>query len=180
MKRILNIGSGPESNSSLHWQFRGPDWEVVRLDADERCAPDILASVVYMPNVPDAGFDAVWSSHLLEHLFDHEVPKALKEILRVLVSGGVYCMRCPNLRRACEVVSEGREEQALYTSQAGPIRALDMIFGHRLYVEIGCEKMAHHTGFTKLLLEKALQATGFADHRVWEDDWDLWAEARKA
>ena len=85
MLRVLNTGSGPADNRRLHASFRTSGWSAVRLDADPRVRPDLVGSIVDLGRlVPDASFDAVWSSHCIEHLHGHEVLPALRECGRVL------------------------------------------------------------------------------------------------
>jgi SAM-dependent methyltransferase len=47
---------------------------------------------------PNNSFDAVFSSHLLEHLYRQEALNLLKEVHRVLVPGGLCRMLVPDLR----------------------------------------------------------------------------------
>src|ERR1700752_1954577 len=86
-KRFLHVGCGPK-HAQLPGPFLTDDWTEVRLDLDPNVKPDIIASITSMPNVPDGSFDAVYSSHNIEHIYAHEVPVALGEFHRVLRSGG--------------------------------------------------------------------------------------------
>src|SRR6185312_2442431 len=79
-KRILNAGSGHISARGVAPLFASPDWEEVRLDVDPAVGPTVIGSITDMKAIfPSESFDAVWSSHTLEHLFAHEVPIALGE-----------------------------------------------------------------------------------------------------
>jgi SAM-dependent methyltransferase len=49
---------------------------------------------------PDGSLDAVYASHLLEHLYADEARKLLRECFRVLRPGGVLRMVVPDLRAA--------------------------------------------------------------------------------
>src|SRR5215469_14696573 len=79
-RRVLNAGSGSLSARQLHPVFRGDRWEQVRLDIDPQTEPDVVGSITNMSELfPSDDFDAIWSSHSLEHLYGHEVPGALSE-----------------------------------------------------------------------------------------------------
>jgi predicted SAM-dependent methyltransferase len=52
--------------------------------------------------VPDGAADALYSSHMLEHLDRHEACRFLKEARRVLCSRGVIRLAVPDLRKYCE------------------------------------------------------------------------------
>jgi predicted SAM-dependent methyltransferase len=59
----------------------------------------------------DNSFDAVFSSHLLEHLHRQEALSLLKEAHRVLVPGGLCRMLVPDLRAiVIEYMNEGTVE----------------------------------------------------------------------
>jgi len=178
-KRVLHVGCGFKHPAALHETFHGEGWEELRLDIDPVVEPDIVASIVAMPEVPDAAFDAVWSSHNLEHLFAHEVPLALAEFRRVLRPGGFALITMPDLQAVAEHIAEGRLEEPLYDSPAGPITALDMCYGLRTSIARGRHQMAHRTGFTAGTLAAKLADAGFERIRVERDGFALWAEAYK-
>ncbi len=178
-KRVLHVGCGYKHPAALHETFHGDGWEEVRLDIDPVVEPDIVASIVAMPEVPDAAFDAVWSSHNLEHLFAHEVAPALAEFRRVLRPGGFALVTMPDLQAVAEHIAAGRLEEPLYESPAGPITALDMCYGLRSSIARGRHQMAHRTGFTSGTLSAKLADAGFARIRVERDGFALWAVAYK-
>lgn len=51
--------------------------------------------------VPDGAFDAVYSSHVLEHLTEEDGLRLLHEICRVLKPGGVCRVAVPDLEEIC-------------------------------------------------------------------------------
>jgi SAM-dependent methyltransferase len=176
-RRVLNAGSGPAGNKSLHAAFDQSLWTEVRIDIDPRNKPDFVGSVCDMRTViKDASFDAVWSSHCVEHLHDHEVLPALREFRRILRDDGFAVVSCPNIEAiAKSLVSEDIESVA-YLSPAGPIRLLDMVFGHGPSIEAGRVHMTHKTGFTADRLGRLATRAGFAEARVLEGEhYDLWA-----
>jgi predicted SAM-dependent methyltransferase len=176
-KRVLNAGSGPVRSGALHEGFRRENWVEVRLDVDQRTRPDIVGSVTDMSAVvPDASFDAVWSSHSLEHLHSHEVVPALREFRRVLKANGFALVTCPNLGVIADLVTRYGSETTIYQSAAGPISALDMLYGHGRSIAEGRYAMTHNTGFTAERLGRVAIDSGFIEARVFEgQNYDLWA-----
>jgi SAM-dependent methyltransferase len=151
----------------------------VRLDIDPGVEPDIVASIVDMANVESESVDAVWSSHNLEHVYAHEVPVVLRGFHRVLRPGGEALLTMPDLQAVGKYISRGNLEDTVYVSPAGPISALDMVFGLRSSVRQGNEFMAHRTGFSVQTLTAKLRDVGFEGVEVRSKDLALWAQARK-
>ena len=179
-RTVLYAGcGGPATRArTLHWSFR--NWQVIYLDVDPRCEPDVVASITDMRVVPSDSVDAVFAAHVLEHVAFHEVPVALKEMLRVLRPDGDLLLQLPDLTTACQAIAEGRPEQALYQSPGGAIAPLDMLYGHRPGVARVGGTMAHRSGFTAATLTTALEAAGFLESVSWVEGYDLWATAQKA
>jgi len=175
-KRILNAGSGPAAGAT-HPGFDRSIWKEVRIDIDPRNGPDVVGSISDMRAVvEDESFDAVWSSHCIEHLHDHEVLPALREFRRILNNDGFAIISCPNLDAIAKLVVSEDIESVAYMSPAGPIRLLDMIFGHSRSIETGHVYMAHKTGFTADRLGRLAVNAGFTEARVLEgENLDLWA-----
>lgn len=178
-RKVLNVGCGPRLRFSLHKAFQSGGWREVRLDVDAGVEPDIVANVVDMrAAVADGAFDAVWSSHNVEHLFAHEAPRAFREFRRVLRPEGFALVTCPDLESVAKLIVEGRFGEAIYDSAAGPIGVLDMIYGHARAIAEGQTHMAHRTGYTAASLGRHLTEAGFAEVWVMRDGfYDLWAVA---
>lgn len=176
---VLHVGCGPYSPEKLHRHFRGPGWRELRLDIDPAVGPDIVGSITDLAAIATASVDAVWSSHNVEHLHAHEVPRALGEFLRVLRPGGFALITLPDLQRVAELVAADRLEDPAYLSPAGPIAPLDTLYGHRASIARGNLFMAHHTGFTATTLDGALRRAGFGTVRTQRLGFDLWAYAEK-
>lgn len=167
---VLHVGCGAPNPETLHRVFRGPAWREVRLDIDPAAAPDITASITDMVGVESGAYDAVYSSHNIEHLFAHEVPLAIGEFVRVLRPDGFALIHCPDLQSVAALVAADKLEDTAYVSPAGPIAPLDMIYGLRGAVARGKTAMAHRTGFTLKTLGSALIAGGFARAVVERDE----------
>lgn len=177
---VLHVGCGHPNPAKLHATFREPGWREVRLDIDPETRPDILGSITDMAAVASGSIDAVWSSHNVEHLFAHEVPRALGEFHRVLRPGGFVLITLPDLQRVAELVAADKLEETAYMSPAGPITPLDTLYGHRAAIARGNRFMAHHTGFTATTLDRALRHAGFDPVRTQRLRFDLWAYGEKA
>lgn len=178
-KRVLNTGSGPADNQRLHAAFEPGTWESVRLDIDIAVRPDLIGQIQDMRSiVPDRSFDAVWSSHSLEHLHSHDVLPAMREFRRILRSDGFAMITCPDLEIVAALLLERGLDDPIYQSPAGPISCIDMIFGHRASVAAGSVYMAHNTGFTTDTLGALALEAGFEEVHVGRGTaYDLWAVA---
>jgi len=178
VRRVLNAGSGPPANRHLHPIFSSSGWSEVRLDIDPRAAAHLTGSIVDMSAlVPAQSFDAIWSSHSLEHLYAHEVPRALTEFVRVLNADGFALITSPDLETVAAMVVEQGLDHTAYMSPVGPITPHDMLFGHSASIARGMTFMAHNTGFSCASLGNLLAAAGFATVLVKRDKFDLWALA---
>lgn len=180
-RSLLHVGCGPNNPARLPSYFQQDHWHEIRLDIDPQVAPDILASITDLSQIPSSSIDAVWSSHNLEHLHAFEVPTALAELQRVLKPDGFLLATLPDLGAIARHLLHGDLEDTLYHSAAGPIAALDILFGHQASIAAGKTYMAHRTGFTSDSLGRALIAAGFTSVSIHEGKrWDLWALATQA
>ena len=158
MRKVLHVGCGVSPLPA--WMA---DCDETRLDIDPGVQPDVVASMLDMGEI--GGFDVVYSSHALEHVYPHEVPVALAEMFRVLKPGGLAIVVVPNLDGVKP------DEEPLYESPAGPVCGLDMIYGmarlikHQPY-------MAHHSGFIPATLARAIESVGF--QKVHTEALELW------
>ncbi|HEU4853586.1 MAG TPA: class I SAM-dependent methyltransferase [Telluria sp.] len=176
--KLLHVGCGSSPRERLPFVFQHPNWQEVRYDIDPAVCPHLVGSITDMSSVPDASMDAIWSSHNLEHLNSFEVPTALAEFRRVLKPTGFVLISLPDMLSIAKLVVDDALGETLYESPAGPIRPLDMIFGHQAAIKAGNNFMAHRTGFTATTLGNALADAGFDEVRVHEGTrWDLWAVA---
>lgn len=178
-RRVLHVGCGTKSETKLHAVFKQPSWREIRFDIDENAAPDFAGSIVDMrPWIDDGSCDAIWASHVLEHLSRHEVPIALREFRRVLAPTGFALIRLPDLEKIAEFIVAGRANEPVYHSPAGPITPIDMLYGHGASIERGQHAMRHGTGFSRDLLASDLIEAGFAEVRCTRTDtYEVWAVA---
>jgi len=180
MRRVCNIGCGHAIDYELPDMLTGPDWDEVTVDIDPRTEPDVVADMLALPADWTGAFNAVYSSHTLEHLYAHEVPVALAEMQRILRPGGGIILRVPDLQQACTWVALGKPEDVIYVSPGGAVTAMDMIYGYRPYVASAAITMVHKTGFTELTLLAAMARAGFERITVSTDGHGLWGMGWKA
>jgi predicted SAM-dependent methyltransferase len=181
MKTFLHVGCGPKRKEQTTIGFA--NWSELRFDIDESVQPDLVGTMTDMSSVLTESVDGVFSSHNIEHLYPHEVPVALSEFLRVLTPDGFAVITCPDLQGVCALVAEDKLNEPAYTSPAGPIAPLDILYGLRPSMAQGNLYMAHRCGFTKKVLTATLQASGFksvASMSRGHPYYDLWALATKA
>ena len=163
MQKFLHVGCGWKTKLQTTQEFATKRWKEVRYDIDESVQPDIVGTMTDMRDIRDESFDAIFSSHNIEHLYPHDVPVALGEFLRVLKPDGFVVITCPDLQSICELVAQDRLTEAAYESPAGPIAPIDMLYGYRSSMERGNLYMAHRCGFTERVLAGTLRSSGFKD-----------------
>ena len=154
--RVLNIGGGAIPMPPFY-----EHWERVVLDIDRNTRPDVLMDARNMGRLPAGEFDAVYSSHCLEHFYEHEIPGILAGFVHVLTDNGFADIRVPDLASAIRYAFDKGLDltDALYQSPAGPIRLADMLWGHQPQIKAsGQPYMAHRWGFTRATLGTALKA----------------------
>lgn len=175
-KLVLHVGCGDKAKGSrLHASFKTPEWEEVRLDIVPDVEPDIVADMRDMHMIAGGQFDALWSSHNIEHVYPHEVTAALKEFRRVLKDNGHALIATPDLQTVMEAAVKKGIDGTLYTSPVGPIAPLDVFYGHRGSLARGALYMAHKTGFSAKLLGQMMKEAGFRDIRVQRNGFNLLA-----
>ena len=182
--KLLHIGCGPKRKPQTTRGFNTDQWQEIRLDIDPSVSPDVTGTMTDMSAVASGSVDAIFSSHNIEHLYPHEVPVALSEFHRVLSDDGFAVITCPDLQSVCALVAEDKLTDAAYTSPAGPIAPIDILYGYRPSMRNGNLFMAHRCGFTQKVLSGALQSCGFKSvatlARGRAPFFDLWALASKS
>ncbi len=181
MKSFLHIGCGPKNKTQTTSVFASDEWREIRLDIDESVKPDIVGTMTDMSGVESESVDAIFSSHNIEHLYPHEAPLALKEFARVLKPDGFVVITCPDLQSVCRLIADDKLTEAAYTSPAGPIAPIDILYGYRPSMAKGNLYMAHRCGFTQKVLVSTLQAFGFKSvaSKARPIYFDLWAVGSK-
>lgn len=161
MKTVLHVGCGPENVKSMPAYFQDGMWEEIRFDIDPSVDPDIVGLMQDMSLFEDGYVDAVYSKHNIEHVSSFEVPGVLAGFRRVINDDGFLAISCPDMLSVAQAITDGALENPLYISPAGPISALDIVYGHQASIENGKVYMAHKTAFTANTLARHLLAAGF-------------------
>jgi len=179
-KTFLHIGCGPKHKNQTTRGFNTFEWNEVRLDIDESVVPDIIGSMANMSAVENSSVDAIFSSHNIQQLYPFEVPVAFAEFRRVLKPDGFVVITCPDLQSVAALIAADKLMDPAYTSPAGPIVPLDILYGHRSSIANGNLHMAHRCGFTQKVLNGTLQACGLKpliSNRRTYPFYDLWTVA---
>ena len=180
MKKLLHVGCGPNTKENTI-KFFDDSWEETRVDINKDVNPDIVATMTDLSKVNKDSYDAIFSSHSIEHVYAHEVEIALKEFYSVLNKDGFVVITCPDLKSTAKLIVEDKLFETAYESPAGPISPIDMIYGHRGYIQKGNHYMSHKCGFTLKVLLGVLKHCGFGSVAGIERPkaFDLWVVAKK-
>ena len=175
-KVVLHVGCGP---NRLINEYPAPEWKEIRLDVDARFEPDIIGSMTDLSMIETGSVDVIYSQQNLEHLYLYEVPITLKEFRRVLKDSpeSKACVEVPDIQRVAELVAQDKLDEPCFMSPVGPIRPVDILYGHAGFIEMGITSMQHRTGFTQRTLGNALLTAGFVRVDLARSAWDLFATA---
>ncbi len=120
LPRVLNLGCG--TKASAHPDVLNIDWSIhlrirrnrvlwgarhVILDADRREAIESLPDNVMLWDLrkgipfPDGSIEAVYHSHLIEHLDRSAAASFTREVFRVLKPGGIHRVAAPDFEAFC-------------------------------------------------------------------------------
>ena len=180
MKNFLHVGCGFRTKKDT-LKYYDKEWKETRVDINKNVNPDILGSMKDLSNVQNNFYDSIFSSHSIEHVYAHEVDIVLNEFYKVLNEQGFLVITCPELKSICKLVMEDKLLDVAYESAAGPISAVDMLWGHRVSIKKGNEFMAHKNGFTLKTLMTACTNANFKSVAGIERPklFDLWIVAQK-
>jgi len=87
----------------------------------------------------DASVDFLYSSHLLEHLFQEDAEAFAMECHRVLKSGGVLRICVPDLEHALALYAQGQKEKALeyfFVKRIGYFNAHKFMYDYELLASL--------------------------------------------
>jgi SAM-dependent methyltransferase len=154
-KIVLNVGCGKTILSTQSNYFE--DWKEVRVDAFENDTADIITSIVNLEKIPNDSVDCVWASHVVEHNYWHDLAMVFNSIMRVLKEDGFAIIRVPDIGSISHMIEDSLLEP-LYETSGRTVSIIDMLYGHRGFVESWGDGMCHKTGFTKKSMEQILSS----------------------
>jgi predicted SAM-dependent methyltransferase len=160
MNTFLQVGCGHKRKDRTTAGFS--DWKELRFDIYETVLRDLVGTMTDMSSASSASVNAIFSSHNIEHLYPHEVPKALAEFVPVPSDDGFAVITCPDIQSVCALIAQDKLTEPAYTSPAGPISPLDILYDHRASMAQGNLYMAHLCDFSERELTGTLQTAGFA------------------
>lgn len=173
MVKILNIGSG-----GTHVPIDGV--EETRLDANPHEKPDYVCDICDLKKLKADVYDCVWATHVLEHVFECNIPRVIEGVKHVLKKDGVFFAVVPDLKVVMkEVVEKNLNlDDLLYTAHTGlKVRVLDIFYGHWQEVEKLKCLQSHKTGFDLDLLMRTLLTSGFQTIYTSESNYEVRALA---
>lgn len=179
-KKVLCLHAGPADSARLmHEQFTREAWQAVWVSANPAFKPDIVSALTKLDKIASGSVDAAWSPHTLKHLYSHEVPVVLKECYRVLKPDGFFGMFTPDLDVVCDAISRKGIEKTVYSTKAGPVTGLDVLYGYGEHLKKGSLDALPKTGFTGGYLGQILRDNGFRDITLNFKQHNIWAVGYK-
>ena len=110
-RTVLHVGWGL---ASLPEDLRSSEWREIRCDLASDVPPETAGSITDTAQLAEASVDVIWSSHSLEPLLPHELPRALSEFWRVLRPGGVAHLMVFDVQSLAEKIASGDLDGELY------------------------------------------------------------------
>lgn len=147
-KKLLNVGCGDRHIRKLKPYFE--NWEEIRLDLYDESA-DIKCDIVTLKDVQDSTVDCVWASHVIEHLYWHELSETFNNFMRVLKPNGFAVITVPDLGSISELIKDNLTDPMIHG-----LAPIDFIFGSRELHERDGIGQLHKTGFTSKSMEQIL------------------------
>lgn len=156
----LVLGCGPLPMHPMHYKWIDDTWtftdlypqnsQVIKLDARNT-------------KYKTGNVDAIYASHILEHISHTETQSTLKEWHRILKSNGKLIINVPDLEWVCEQFLQNyRKNKPIKSKTYKSYEDLLLVF----YGNQNAQGEFHQTGFTQKSLEKALKTASFSKIEV--------------
>jgi SAM-dependent methyltransferase len=151
--RLLNVGGG---SRWLLPMFNG--WDQDLLDIDDSCGADICCDARTLKDRPvERQYDAIYNSHFLEHVHEHEVPDVLEGFHKHLKPGGFVYTMVPDLRQLFAEIQTKELTDTWYMAGENKVTYADVLYGWNSAIRSGKPYFAHKYGFTPPVLDAALK-----------------------
>lgn len=177
-KLILNIGGGLSRKIPDH--YPETEWEQHLLDIDPNVKPDIVGDAKDL-NVCDK-YDAVFMSHIIEHVYKHDVSVVLSNVFNALKSEGIVEIHTPDVNDIISKLANSTLDlhDVYYRLADGScVTYHDVLYGWNIAMSSGNLYFSHKCGFTKIFLEEQLKKVGFINITVHSIGGNLMALAKK-
>ncbi len=176
---VLNVGGGTKG-IPIPGLYEG--WDHVLLDVTAGPTVDIVMDArkleLWAGDLPK--FDAVYSSHSLEHHYTHDVAAVLRGMFSVLKPGGWVEIHVPDLAMVAKALAGGADlYDVAYERNGGHVVWHDMVYGMSMEIVRSGEGWGHRTGFTEARLRRVLEDAGFTRIEIVAEYFELAAMATK-
>jgi len=150
MKIVLGVYD--EKPHRYHYNFIDDTW--ILTDINPRSNNIMRVDARSLPE----GVEAIYASHIVEHIVPEEVDAMLKHWYDSLPSGGYAIINVPDIEWLCHQIilteNGGRSDSSYFTTTK---KLMEVIYGN--VGDTGFDK--HHWGYTKNSLTDALEKAGF-------------------
>lgn len=178
-KIVVSLGWKSAIKGSLSRHFPLDLWEEVRVDKDPSAAPDLQSELHHIPQIPNASVDGVWINHLLQRFTFSEAAAVLTEAVRMLKEGGELLISVPDMQLAANYLARSEGEAEMFRAPAGPITAIDMMYGFQRAIEAGDSTRIHKSGYTAESLGYFVRHAGVCNLHVQRHPHDVVALSKK-
>lgn len=175
-KCVLNVGGGPSRNLPPYYD----NWEQHLLDIDKNVNPDICCDAREL-QIQDV-YDAVYTSHTLEHFYKHEIPLILSNIYNCLKNEGTLEIHVPDIKDLISRIgTSSLDIHDVYyrLSDGNPITYHDVLYGWNYAMSNGNLYYAHKCGFTPISLYNNLAVAGFKDITIQTNNGNICSTSKK-
>jgi hypothetical protein len=159
VKTFLHVGCGPVHKENTTAGFSSDNWHELRFDIDANVNPDYIGTMTDMSAIEIATLTPSTLVIISSISMRMKLQKRCRSSKGYSIEDGFLVLTCPDLQEVAKLIAEDKLTEPAYTSPAGPITPLDILYGFRPSIAQGNTYMAHRCGFT----EKVLRGTLVAD-----------------
>jgi len=174
---VTSWASNPKDAKIKH--FEDDVWTVKTYDAEPKIEADYTGHIFKMDAIEDNSIDALWCQQIMQRYYMPHVLEALKEFKRVMRDDALLYINVPDGQLAAAHLAHENFYKPLYETPAGPITAVDIVYGYQKAILAGNRHMAHHSVFSLKQLGTLLRDAGFSDVKVHRRGYVIHASAYK-